>query len=396
MVPVRLGPRRKKKRGPTLTRIATCALIAAVAAACTNANVITITPEEWEAGIVRQSLHDHGRVIAAGLPLLAAAVPQCGRDVMPTLGATFVNAASAAPMDRVATETVIGTDERLQAVAVASRLAGTGGLQVGDLLVRVRGQEAPRGETAVNEWARLSEGLAAGGRPFDVTVLRSGQEIDLLMQPTTVCSYRLDVWNSADIFARTTGTEINVTSGLLQFAQTEQQLAVVLGHEIAHNTLQHARITRIGDIAGPVSSAAFDMVAAMIGADAEGALARRSDGDAGTGSDLHPIEQELEADYVGLYIMAAAGMEFDGADEIWRRMRDTFPDDAAATGNIAEQTHPTHAARFAALRAWIPEIKAKQARRAPLVPEQHDWSRVLLTYGGSGGAAGTTPPPATP
>ncbi|MGH6928219.1 MAG: M48 family metalloprotease, partial [Dongiaceae bacterium] len=275
------------------------------------------------------------------------------------------------------------------------RLPGTGGLQVGDLLVRVRGREAPRGATAVMEWARLSEDLSAAGRPFDVTVSRGGQEVELLMQPTRVCSYRLDVWNSGDIFARTTGAEINVTSGLLQFAKTDQQLAVVLGHEIAHNTLKHARITRIGDVAGPVSSAAFDMVAAMIGADAEGALARRSDDGAGTGSDLHPIEQELEADYVGRYIMAAAGMEVGGADEIWRRMRDTFPDDGAA-GNAAEQTHPTHAARFAALREWIPEIKAKQARGEPLVPEQHDWSRVLLTHGGSGSSPGTPPPAAPP
>jgi Peptidase family M48 len=107
------------------------------------------------------------------------------------------------------------------------------------------------------------------------------------------------------------------------------------------------------------------------------------------------VEQELEADYVGLYLMAAAGMEIDGADEIWRRMRDAFPDGEPPAGAEAVRTHPTHAARFVAFQDWVAEIKAKQAKGLPLTPEKQDWGLLLAKYGNGGSQPPGTAPAAT-
>ena len=350
-------------------------LIASLAAACADSGSMSL--EEWEAARLQQAFDRQGRVEAVGLPLLASAAPHCGRHVVTTLGAVFMNYLSFAPWDRQAAQAVFGSDERLQAVSVVPGLAGAAGLRKGDILLRVGSDDAPRGEKAAGEWLELSRRVIESGRPFDITVLRAGQEIALRLQPTLVCGYRLVVWEGKDIYARTTGVEINVTAGLLRFARTNQELALVLSHEIAHNILGHTWVPRIGDLAGTLSITMFDMVAAMIGADAEGALAETSDDDVGPSADLHPIEQELEADYVGLYLVAATGMSVDGAEEIWRRIEEISPDSELTPAYLAAPTHPTHAARFVALREWVAEIKVKQARGVPLVPERHDWRRWL-------------------
>jgi Zn-dependent protease with chaperone function len=340
----------KKKVGPMLKRIAVCALVAGLAGACASSNVIEITPEELEAGVLRLSLHNQERLANVGLPLLASAAPQCGLATVPTLGATFLNPSSFQPWDQQAARTILGTDDRLQAVTAVPRLAGAAGLQKGDILLAIGGEPAPTGETAVRDWVSRSEFLMRRDGAVDIRVLRAGQEIALRLPATPVCGYRMQPWNSADIFARTTGEEINVTAGLIFFAGTDRELAVVLSHELAHNLLNH--------LPGPGSSAR-----------------------ASTSTARDQVEQELEADYVGLYLMAAAGMEIDGADAIWRRMRDTFPDGEPPAGAEAVRTHPTHAARLAAFQDWIAEIKAKQAKGLPLTPEKRDWSLLLAKYG---------------
>jgi beta-barrel assembly-enhancing protease len=367
-------------------------LIASLVTACTKSNTIVMTAEEWETSQMRKQLAEQARVESVGLPLLASAAPQCGSELGRTLGATFMNADSFLPMDRKTAQVVLGTDDRLQAVMVATKLAGTGGLQKGDFLLRVDGHGAPRGEAAGDFWSALNAAMLKSGRPLDIVVSRAGQEIPLRLQPTQTCGYRLVVWPSDDIFARTTGPEINVTSGMLAFAHDDEELAVVLSHEIAHHVLKHLHVVQAGDVAGAVSGGAFDMVAEMLGTNLKGALAKKGDSDPGAGAGLRPIEQELQADYVGLYIMAAAGLPIDGADAIWRRMRDTVPDAEGGASAAAERTHPTHAARFAAFQDWIAEIKAKQAKGLPLVPEQHDWSKLVALYTAKAGVTGPPSP----
>lgn len=363
-------------------------LCAALAAGCGKSNTIVVTAEEWETQRLRQTLAGEDRLNSVGLPLLAAAAPQCGGRVMPATGARFLNAASVRLSNPEWAAAVLGAEERLQAVSVVPSMAGAAGLRKGDILVRMGGEEAPRGESAVAAWSAWSNSRLASRQPMDISVLRGGEEVALRLSPTIVCGYGLGLWPGNDLYARTSNGQINVTSGLLDFARNDRELALVIAHEIAHNNLKHRRDMPVGAADGPVTIAAFNMVSDIIGANARGALAVSSGEE--TGARLAPIEQELEADYVGLYIMASAGMEIDGAEQFWRRIQGVVPEGPTAGD---EATHPSHAARFAALRDWVAEIKAKQAKGVPLVPERHDWHRLLVSYGG---AATTSPAPSAP
>ncbi|NBO18897.1 MAG: peptidase M48 Ste24p, partial [Proteobacteria bacterium] len=74
---------------------------------------------------------------------------------------------------------------------------------------------------------------------------------------------------------------------------------------------------------------------------------------------------ELEADYVGMYIMARAGFDITQAPGLWRRMSLENPQ-----GIYNSTTHPTHAERFVALNKTINEITSKKKIGMELLPER--------------------------
>lgn len=365
----------------SLTRIAATALLTLATAACSNTRLV---PQEiWEAEQMQESMALRARIDAVGLPLLAAAVPYCRDEAAPVTGVFFTNFLSFQPMDRKAARKVIGAEERLHAVSVVPGLAASrAGLRKGDVLLRVNGMAAPTGEMAAEAWQAAVAPVLRRGDAIELVVLRGEEEIAARIEPTLVCPYRLELWgNRLDVFARTTGPEISISAGLLRFARRDEDLAVVLGHEIAHNIMGHVQSPAIGDLADPVSNAAFDLLSEMTGAGTVGALSKKRDPkDAGSSSAATAMEQELEADYVGLYLVAAAGMTVDGAEDVWRRLERIMPDSATDAEYRADPSHPTHAARFAAFQEWIPEIRQKQAAGGLLVPEQHDWAKWLRAH----------------
>jgi predicted Zn-dependent protease len=81
---------------------------------------------------------------------------------------------------------------------------------------------------------------------------------------------------------------------------------------------------------------------------------------------MYSQDFESEADYVGLYVVARAGMPIDNAPRFWRRMGSQVAPGAISHGT----THPPTAQRFVALEAAVAEIKAKQAAGQPLLPNE--------------------------
>ena len=74
---------------------------------------------------------------------------------------------------------------------------------------------------------------------------------------------------------------------------------------------------------------------------------------------------EHEADYVGMYMLANAGVNTDGVAHFWRRMAVEHP-----SAIFVKTSHPTTAERFQALGIATREIAAKKAAAAPLVPNR--------------------------
>lgn len=116
------------------------------------------------------------------------------------------------------------------------------------------------------------------------------------------------------------GGKVFVYTGILSIAQTDDGLAAILGHEIAHNVARHAAEAMSQNL---IFVAPLRLL--LLGLDYSGytmGLARiLGDTIMGLGV-VRPAsrKQESEADYIGLMIMAKACYDPNAAVGVWQRM----------------------------------------------------------------------------
>lgn len=150
------------------------------------------------------------------------------------------------------------------------------------------------------------------------------------------------------------GGKIVVFTGLLDVARTDDELAAVIGHEVAHAVAEHGaeRIFREQLTSRAVAAASgafaddparYQQVALMLGAGAQlGATLPWS------------RAQESEADHIGVIYMARAGYDPAAAISFWQRMQQ-------ATGGARQSeylsTHPSSATRVRQIRELLPEAR---------------------------------------
>ena len=107
----------------------------------------------------------------------------------------------------------------------------------------------------------------------------------------------------------------------------DDELAIVLGHEIAHATHEHSRRQakkgRIGDLAGTVASLGAGMLDNDLARQAaQGATALGVT----TVGNVYSREDEDQADRVGLRYVYEAGYDVTKAPNLWKRFADKYGD----------------------------------------------------------------------
>ena len=92
----------------------------------------------------------------------------------------------------------------------------------------------------------------------------------------------------------------------MRFAETDEELATVVGHEIAHNVMGHLKSRRTNTIIGGLLGVLVDTAAASQGADTGGFY---TDMGMRMGATAFSVDKEQEADYVGRYLMERGGFD---------------------------------------------------------------------------------------
>lgn len=156
------------------------------------------------------------------------------------------------------------------------------------------------------------------------------------------------------------GGKIVIFSGILSVANSEEKVAFILGHEMAHALLDHSRTRASAQTAqNAITSAAWvgSLAMDLFGLGALGNLTRAATNVASVGSQyllLNPWgrDQELEADRLGMMIIHWAGYNIEHIPAFWESM---------SKQNANEQdffsTHPSDSKRIAGMRDLIAEIE---------------------------------------
>jgi len=157
------------------------------------------------------------------------------------------------------------------------------------------------------------------------------------------------------------GGKVAVFTGILPICQGEEGLAVVLSHEIAHATLQHANERMSQSAVKGLLGIPVGTVTNIWGAIAPNSRKVVMD-DLGLGAIVGKAlpwdqRQETEADEVGLRYMQEAGYDLDAAPKFWERMVA-----AASPGQVSDSlsTHPASEQRVRDLQRTIEEMKAQR------------------------------------
>ena len=151
------------------------------------------------------------------------------------------------------------------------------------------------------------------------------------------------------------GGKMAVYTGLIdKLNLSDDELAAVMGHEIAHALREHGR-EKASQAAGLGVAAAIGgaLIGSYYGVDAD--LGESVLGAAGDLAFMRPNSRgmEQEADRVGVELAARAGYSPHAAISLWEKM-------ARASGGSMPQwlsTHPSHASRLADLRVYADRVQ---------------------------------------
>lgn len=156
------------------------------------------------------------------------------------------------------------------------------------------------------------------------------------------------VSGDSSINAGATFGQVAITSGMLNFVRSDDEMAVVLGHELAHIEQGHV-------LKGAVSSLALNVLAIVLEARAPGA-GQAAGGIGQLFLNHYTQTQEREADEVGLRYGYAAGFDPRAAVDVQERMAVEVPQSMSA-GYF--DTHPSSVERAVAARHQAEELLAQ-------------------------------------
>lgn len=299
------------------------------------------------------------RLDSLAFPLLIAARETCTRKSGPRLGLSFATVHDYKGLWVAPARSALGLSDTLTVVRVtAGSPAASSGVRKGDRIIAAGGAAIPTGRTAT---ASLAKELSERDTLASTLVLLRGQDtVSVTISPVVLCNVGAIVTAEGDINAFADGKNIVVPWAMMRFA-ADEELRVVIAHEIAHNAMGHIEARKTNAAVGAIFGALVDIAAATQGVNTYGDNTANFMSAAAV---AFSQDFEREADYVGLYIMARAGVSLEAAPNLWRQFAQINP---SAIGYAS--THPTTAERFVRLRNAIREIDTKRQNGSPLLPE---------------------------
>ncbi len=300
------------------------------------------------------------RLSEVSYPLLVSAAALCMDDHTAGLGANLINKYSFEGKFRDTAIRLYGLTESIIVFYVPPQSSGDRfGLKEGDILLRLEDYTVKQGDDSIKDLMEFMAKEIKPGQSITVEVLRNGEAIPLEIQMDTICNYDVVISDSDSVNAFADGSRVVITRGMMRFTEDDQELGLVVSHEIAHNAMAHIDAKKINVAGGLLLDI---IIAVAAGVNTNGAFSK-------VAARAYSQEFEAEADYVGLYIMQRAGYPIIGSANFWRRMAAEHPS-SIQTNHSA--THPATAVRFVAIEQTLKEIESKRRQGLAMMPEMEE------------------------
>ena len=245
---------------------------------------------------------------------------------------------------------VAGSGGLLVAAVAPGSPADNVGLRKGDTIVAIANVNLT-GRTAINDYYRLTSKLPTS-IPLSLRHSRANALTDTSVAAETICGYPVIgiLGNSVNTYGN--GAAVFINEAMIRFARSADELAIAIGHQLAHNILHQRRKSAAGISTNSLLAALLENVGGT----------RQSPKLEINKNKVYSPQAENEADYLGLYITAMGGYNIEGAVDFWRRT-------GVENHNSHAHTHTITAARFTKLQTVVSEISSKLDAGQELKPE---------------------------
>ena len=347
-----------------MLRISLLLLATFYLAACAAPNTVRVNYESAEISAeaalqrelaLKKILDYKQRLNTVSYPILKAATKFCASKKSFSMGARGSSSSDYKNEWRSTANKIFGGDEYVVTWVAKQGPAAKSGLAVNDRILAINdvkfGTSNQQHKKFYEEASRINKNTA----PIkSLLVKRGDQLLEMDIRLETICGYPVVLRESDAVNAYADGKRIIITKGMMRFAQQDQELALVVAHELGHNLMGHLDKKKTNHMLGTI----IDLAAAANGVSTRGTFANM-------GARAFSQDFEAEADYVALYYMNAAGLPLEGSANFWRQMAAEHP---GSIGTSHSASHPATSERFLAISNTIKEINHKIANGLPVEP----------------------------
>ncbi|UVO52875.1 M48 family metalloprotease [Sphingomonas sp. SUN039] len=284
---------------------------------------LVLTPQQ---AAIRALADQDMRVATVGTRLAQGAAAMCPGQHLSTAGLVIQDAAqySAATRDDARSALMLGEGPTVVGVVEGAGLAA----RIGDVVVAVDGATVaarPRAG-AYDRVAQVEDAIEGATAPkVALDIRRGGASLPIDLAVVAGCRSRFQIVQGGLDKTQADGRYVQISERMLSLAPTDDALAAIMAHELAHNILRHAALKTPSKLA------------------------------------------EYEADRLSVWLVGRAGYDLGAVMPFWEALKKR-----SDYGIFSDGTHPGWKNRLAAIAATLAEVRAQKAAGAPLVPSPQE------------------------
>ena len=284
----------------------------------------------WDYGFPKDQASPEDRLWHIVFPLSVAAAETCVSKREDTYGFFLKEDAPAQ-----AEEARAATDVLVRFVH-AQLPAGKAGMAIGDAIVTINGDPVTfsQVETVSGQIQRLTR---ARIQPLTLGLRRGKSDREVHLWSVPSCRMTVKLVDSPIVNALSDGSNIVLTTGLLGFVRSPDQLAWVIAHEVGHHVLEHAESARLQLMLNR-------FLGSTVG---------------GEPTTIRQIDLERQADIFAADLVTRAGFDLREGRRLvgWLQVLQGPP-----TEDNLSRSHPTNEERLEALDRIIRELDEKKTK----------------------------------